>query len=274
MNLDLTELRPLDAAPERGLDDAARRRAEAGLRRILTADVEEPPASPTHTATSRRRVARWLAIPAAAAAALALTSVLPGRAGPDPAYASWTPVPRQAAAADRAVADGACRRAGLDLSAPTLALAERRGNWMVLLYTSSEPVVTACMAHLPPGDDTAGDIDRARAGGRGAVPRGGQFTEGAIFQFGGARAFGRRDRPTVSLTEGEVGEDVAALSIQTEDGRDVRATVADGRYVAWWPGEAFGSGREGNGAPAPSFTYTVTLTDGTVVRDAQPTLPD
>ena len=56
----------------------------------------------------------------------------------------------------------------------------------------------------------------------------------------------------------------------------VQATVARGRYVAWWPGPSFEdrpAEADGPGGPELIVTYDLTLTDGTVVRDAQPTRP-
>ena len=55
-----------------------------------------------------------------------------------------------------------------------------------------------------------------------------------------------------------------------------KASVQNGRYAAWWPGPAFESGPpmpSGKGGPEPILTYDLTLTDGTVIQDAQPALP-
>jgi hypothetical protein len=64
------------------------------------------------------------------------------------------------------------------------------------------------------------------------------------------------------------------VDITTADGDIVHATVENGRFIAWWPGRAFGDEIEGNGGPAPDLSYRITLTDGTVTDDAQPVLPN
>jgi hypothetical protein len=78
----------------------------------------------------------------------------------------------------------------------------------------------------------------------------------------------------MSLTHGLVGDDVAAVTIRLADGQSVEATVTDGTYVVWWPGTAFDpasvDGPSGEGGPEPSFTYDVTLDDGTVIPNSQP----
>jgi hypothetical protein len=56
----------------------------------------------------------------------------------------------------------------------------------------------------------------------------------------------------------------------------VNASVQNGRYAAWWLGPAFQSGPlepSGEGGPKPILTYDLTLTDGTVIHNAQPALP-
>ena len=96
-----------------------------------------------------------------------------------------------------------------------------------------------------------------------APPRG--FTQGAI-----------GSSQTSSITDGAVGEEVAAVTIHA-GALTVDASVQNGRYAAWWPGPAFGTGpRKPDGEEGPRqliLSYDLTLTDGTVIHDAQPTLP-
>lgn len=57
---------------------------------------------------------------------------------------------------------------------------------------------------------------------------------------------------------------------------NVQASVANGRFAAWWPGPAFASGPvepSGRGGPRLNLTYDLTLADGTVIQGAQPTRP-
>lgn len=74
-----------------------------------------------------------------------------------------------------------------------------------------------------------------------------------------------------SITEGGVGDAVTGVVIHA--GRyAVTASVKNGRYAAWWPGPAF-ENMDGPGAPRLMLTYDLVLNDGTIIRDAQPTLP-
>lgn len=274
---DLPLLRALDAAPPVELDDTGRRRARAKLHQILATD----PVRPGPGSVPRRwpRAVRWAAVPAAAV--VAATWVAPALLGADPAYASWTPAPQEITAADRAVADAACRDADLRLDPPSLDLAERRGEWVGLLYTGTHveggPAAATCMVYLPIGDQKADEVDIAVGGGQGAVPVDGQFTQGPISEYGGPNPwpFGRQDRPVVSFTHGELGDDVVAVTIHTADGQAVEATVDGGRYAAWWPGRALEPHIQSSGVLRldPSFNYSITLRDGTVVENAQPTMP-
>lgn len=253
---DLDLLRSLDAAPrtDRSPDPA-----------ILATILATP------LPARRRRLLVLSVASLAAAAAVAVAIPVTGFLGTDgAAYASWTADPASLSVTERSAADDACRDHGLDMSAPEFRLAERRGDWVVLLYAGargSDPVVAGCMAHVPPGSTDVDDVDLGWVGGQGAVPTGGQFTDGGMMQFGGASLLGR-DRPTVSLIQGDVGSDVSALTIHTVDGRDVVATVADGHYVAWWPGTLGVDETTG-----PGFTVTVTTGDGGRIEDAQPTMP-
>lgn len=248
-------LRRLDAAPP--LDDVQRRRAQAARHRILASD---PAAPVTVAAPARRRArARWVAIPAAAAAVAAVSWVLPGQlGGAHPAYASWTAAPGVLDEADRQVADAACRDQ-LRMPAPVPVVTERRGEWVALLYTGGD-LVGACLAHVPPGAGEAGHVTSGAASGSDVAYDDGVgdgHTEGAFFQFGGATEAGG-EVPTVSFTEGRLGPEVDGLTIETPTGTEVEATITGDRYVAWWPGPAFAGGPDdesGAGGPAPAVSY-------------------
>lgn len=273
----LDAFRRLDSAPQGDLDQAGQVRANARLQQILASDPDNGNTANGAIGKRRSRPVRRIAAPIALAAVAAITAsvvLLPGAGSNDTAYASWNAVPGSISSPDRAVADAACR-GRLDLSSPQLDLAERRGDWVVLLYTASEHMAGTCLAHLPAGAQKADNIDFGMGGGdQGFLPVAGEFTEGNITEFRGGNIFGFGDRPEIALTHGNVGEDVAAVTITTPDGQLVEATVQDGRYAAWWPGNAFGGELEGNGGPAPAISYTITLNDQTVIENATPRNPD
>lgn len=149
-------------------------------------------------------------------------------------------------------------------------LAERRGDFVTLLYHSDTPDISAaCVARNPQGTTDVTDVDTSVGGSNGSAlttpPRG--YTQGAIAQFGSPQ--------TASITDGAVGQDVQGVTIHAGS-RTVTAIVHNGRYVAWWPGPALAKGAsqpDGEGGPAPILTYDRTLTDGTTIRSVQPTLP-
>jgi len=56
----------------------------------------------------------------------------------------------------------------------------------------------------------------------------------------------------------------------------VQASIANGRYAAWWPGAEFQSGvrqPSGQNAPKEILSYNLTLTDVTIILNAQPSRP-
>lgn len=257
-------LKALDAAPSAVMSDALRNRAAARLQEIVTT----PPAQ-----SRRHRTLYWRVAAAGIAAAAVLSVIVATDVGtPAVTFASWTATPGPLGAQERALAGDACVAAGGRPDAEVV-LAERRGEWIGIAAATREPTVTTCLVHLPIGSDAVGEVKEATSGGQGALPGRGQFTDGAISEFTDQSLFGLGEPASASFTIGDVGPGVAGLTITTADGRVVEATVHAGRFLAWWPGRAFGTATEGNGGPAPALTYRITLDDGTVLDNAKPVLP-
>jgi hypothetical protein len=244
-------LRSLDAATPPTFEQYGR--AADGLDRIVATPA--PPA--------RRRPGRWVLIPVAVAALAVALVVLPWGRGGGRAYATWTPVPVALTPAETDLVGSACKkeiRGYMDLQQATLALAERRGEYVAMLYRTDKPDNSAfCLSHNLPGTDDVDDLSTAAGGGSGpaelAPP--GTFTQGALADFGEA-----------SITDGAAGADVAALTVHAGE-FTTQATVRGGRWVAWWPGPAIewiGNGPE----TRDLMTYDLTLKDGTVIPAAQP----
>ncbi|MDI6104693.1 hypothetical protein QLQ12_39490 [Actinoplanes sp. NEAU-A12] len=249
-------LRSLDAAGH--MTPEQHDRAAATLETILST----PPAT---VIRPRRRTAIIVATAAVAAAAGAVTVLPDGPAG-GRAYASWTPVPEPLTESEIALIGPECRDriAGehLDRDRARLVLAERRGEYAMLLYRTENPDMSgSCLAHNIAGDDDVDDVSSGAAGGSGPAQTvaGREFTQGAILDFDDA-----------SVTDGAVGPEVAGVTVRA-GGLTVRGSVANGRYVAWWPGPAMT--RDPSGEPRLIISYDLTLRDGTVVVDAQPTRP-
>jgi hypothetical protein len=98
-------LRTLDAAPRRTADEASRRRAEARLEQILATNPSGTPAAPPRVSPLRATPkTRWSVLGAVAVIAIGALVIVPTVTRPDPAYASWTPVPTTLTEAERTIA--------------------------------------------------------------------------------------------------------------------------------------------------------------------------
>ena len=259
-------LRSLDAAASH-LNADERQRAATTLERIIATD---PAASAPRPRRSRGRlvIAAAAVLPVAAAGWF----LLPKGNG-DAAYASWTATPKAVGGHLDAV-DAECREqsggGSIDMARAKIALAERRGDYVALLYQTDNPDGSApCLVRNPAGTDTVEVVGFAVTGSSGPLvkaPAKG-FTQGGISEFGGSNAS--------AVTDGAVGTQVVGVTIHAGT-RTVQASVKDGRYAAWWPGHAFQSGPtqpSGRGGPKEILTYDLTLADGTVIRNAKPDRP-
>lgn len=279
-------LRRLDAAPRAPLDDVARVRATSVLERTLA--VGQLPDA--RTAGRRdplvprpRRTGVRVALLAGAAAAVAVgigaTQVLGGGAT---AYAdSWEPVPAPASAADVAAAREACAGSVSEMGGDVAAvmrprLAERRGDLVLLAMDdgTAQPQTLTCLVAVVPGKD-ARLVAAGGGGGLAAAP--GTVSDPGIFM---------QSTPgdELSAVDGVVGDGVRDVTVVTDDGRTVQATVQNGHYAAWWPGlamrstsEPYPPGQSGGCAGdcdgtrlVEAFTLDVTLDDGTVLRHVVP----
>ena len=261
-------LKTLDIAPHSEIDETSRRRAEARKEQILATPV----LAQVSTRSSRPR-RRWPFAVAGIAAIAVVGLIAADTFRPVPAYASWTAGPTTVTAKEQAIAGAACinqaRTPGADV-----VLAERRGEWIGVAAVTENFLTATCIVYFPVAASRAGEVLSATSGGQGAVPTGGEFTDGSISTFSGGGVFGLRTSPPVAFNIGDVGDDVAAVDITTPDGEVVHATVDDGRFIAWWPGTAFGDATEGNGGPAPDLQYSITLDDGTTTHNAEPVRPE
>ncbi len=263
-------LRSLDASVA-GLTASEQARADATLERI----VATPPAPGAPQPAPARRSRRRLVLAGAAAITLLVGSaVVQGGRGDDAAYASWTAAPASVASDELDAAASACRDAlrggSLDTARAKLILAERRGDYVSLLYRTDNPDMSgSCLVRNPKGSTDVDSVGSGVGGSSGpalkAPSRG--YTQGAVSQLGGTHV--------ASITDGAVGEAVTGVTIHA-GALTVKASVKNGRYAAWWPGPAFEDRApmpSGEGGPELILTYDLTLADGTVIHDARPTRP-
>ncbi len=279
-------LRALDPAPT--FEPVDRDRQAALLATVLASNTGT---GATSAPPPRRRPARRLALAGVAAGAVAAASlVLPGLSD-GYAYASWTPHPEPVAAPDLALVHTACldefgsspamsqgadRVVARDL---TVRLAERRGTWVGILLTGNQSNTqweVSCLAELPAGTTDVKHVSWAAGGGGGfAAPETHELVPGAVAEFGvDTGLFGSGRRQPASVTSGQVGPDVARVTIHS-GGTTAEASMQDGTYAVWWPGTAFDTSTplppSGKGGPELTITYDLTLRDGTVLHNARPT---
>jgi hypothetical protein len=263
-----TSIRTLDPAPTE-FDDVHRRRADALLERIVAHDPNEvaetvrPPRHPWRIAA--------VALAGATAAVIAVALVVIPQ-GPS-AVASWTPEAKPLSAGELQLAEDACRsQLGYvdQIDEMPVVLSERRGDVVALLFWRANPDTSSfCVADFPVGSSGVGEVQSGSAGGSGpaSVPSAGTFMVGAIAGFvldGGA----------LSAVDGPVGDGVVGITVRAGD-VEAEATITNGRYSAWLPGNAFTETDQpsGQGGPELVLEFDLTLADGTVIVNAQGARP-
>jgi hypothetical protein len=187
---------------------------------------------------------RWwrIAVPATVLAAAAVaTTVLWTPTNPS-AYASWTAEPRAPGPnADNLIATcreklaESDRRARLDFPdwppMPTeVSVVDQRGDLTLVLFTGPQSDHTCLIS--PKGVESGG------GGGGDRVPR--PPLGSKRFRMGGLSASDPdpgQGEPRRTLIA-EIGPDVAKARVNTEDGKQVAATLGKGWMVAWWPTRA------------------------------------
>lgn len=270
-----TILRSLDPAP-RALDQVQRQRADALLERIVASPPEGREAD---RGPVRRGYRRAALVAGAAVAVLAGSALVQGWGGSGTAYASWTPTPTRVSAHDLTVVERACRdsirglaahspgQGGVRVETMSVALAERRGDFVALLLTQDNPQASAsCVARSAPGSSEAADVAASLGGTSAAayLPASDRISFGSISQFAMGSSPG-------SFADGAVGLNVVGVTVHAGS-ITAEATVTNRRFAAWWPGKAFTDDRppSGQGGPHEILTYDVRLADGTTLTNVAP----
>ncbi len=258
----LTTLRTLDPADHHA--DPRGTRARADLARILGTAPDrgrEVPLPAAGGTAPRRRVptVRRLALAGAAVAAITTAVVaLPSVTGGDSAFATWTPTPQAMSAADREAAAEACREQQQDgpageygdrLGAAAPVIVESRGVWTTVVLAGADGFSALCVTDGSPQlfDSWIGSV--GAAGGRTAPgPR-----ELAATDLGAGSVGGN----PVSLAAGVAGSDVIAIAYDSQARGQVVATVSQGHFAFWLPGD------ELDDASSDGVDVAVTYRDGT-----------
>jgi hypothetical protein len=250
---------------ERELKEAFQRRAdgvpEDAFERLRGTDFR--PRQPA------RRAAFALAGLATAGAAAAISLSLAGvGGGPQRAFAGWTPVPTPAVSGRRAAAEAACLKETTRSAAqewmfrempqhelrqgarehrvphrnrPRLLSAQEAGGWRPAIADTRGPYTFVVLAGTdgaascltgpdPAWIDGTGMMSEPPGAGLPAAPADGivELGNGYTPVDGGGRGF--------SYAYGRAGAGVKAVRWVLRDRTRVTASVANGWYVVWWPG--------------------------------------
>jgi hypothetical protein len=261
-------LRDLDPAPTTALTEAELERADATFARILATSRHHRVPEESGRPRLRRSLVLVGLVGAAGAAVPALLL------GGGSAFASWTPQPEPLTAAAATEAATTCR-AALEMpdQGERVVSAERRGEWTYVLFAGPR-AEGACL--MP--DDLVRHQDLADLEDEGffgtydtdpvevPTPARNRIVE-TESMAGSVRTPGRwpfsTDERYFSWIQGYVGSDVTGVTVHTPVGPDVEASVAQGRFAAWWPSDRPSSE---NPEAMGAWTYTVTLADGSTRR--------
>jgi hypothetical protein len=230
------DLRTVDPASFQAGDRAATPRAQALLQRIVDTPRTVSRASST-PARRRRRVAR----PTVAVASLALAAVaavaVPGlfstHRSDGEAFASWTPHPTLITGTQAADIQRSCHDAyPTPGDAERAAFTERRGNFTLSLV-ATDHAIGSCFY---PDESLAPNSNVEGAASWSAFDSTSPLGPDEVQALRGGEWTGSEGTYTTSV--GRIGSDVTAVAITAAGGPTTTATVRDGYYIAWWPGDA------------------------------------
>ena len=160
------------------------------------------------------------ALATAAGTAGAVAVVISLSAGASNAFAGWTPTPTRPAPDQLAAASADCQTQSPVAGLP-LKLADTRGPFTFAVYADANSSATCIKGPSftsVSSNTTSAPID---------VPAGHIFLSSShATNSGGAYSF----------ADGRSGAGVNAVTLVLDDGTNVQATVANGWFVAWWPG--------------------------------------
>ncbi|ADG73563.1 conserved hypothetical protein [Cellulomonas flavigena DSM 20109] len=250
-----TTLRALDPADTHV--DMTRARVRADLDTILATAPSAPATAPARPRAPRPRRTRVAVLAGAAAAAAAALVVAPPLTGGDTAFATWTAVPTALTEQESAAAAEACRdqvQNGAGEGEPALAdarvaVSERRGDWTAVVLSGPGGFSALCLSDDSSGLFTGGMVGSVgvSVGSVDVGPRGLRATD---------LGWGSTGAGAVSLAAGHAGAEVTGVTYRSATHGDVVATVSEGRFALWLPGD------ELDGASTTGVEVEVTYVDG------------
>jgi hypothetical protein len=157
------------------------------------------------------------ALGATGAAATVVAVIVSLSSGAAPAFAGWKAAPTSPSPGRIAQAGQAC---GQDLGSQVLS--DSRGPYVASIYadpTNSDVCLSGNGISMSSNSTSAAPAS-VPAGQIALASRGMQDSSGNA----------------LTLVDGRIGAGVTAVTIERSDGSSVQATVANGWYLAWWPG--------------------------------------
>jgi len=161
------------------------------------------------------------ALAGAAGTAGTVAVVISLSAGASNAFAGWSPTPTRPAPDQLAVASADCQTRSPIAGRP-LKLTDTRGPFTFSVYADANSSAT-CIK---------GPTFTAVSSNTTSVP----ITVPAGHILLSSSHASNRGGAAYSWADGRTGDGVSAETLNLDDGTGVRATVANGWFVAWWPG--------------------------------------
>jgi hypothetical protein len=239
------------------LRDALTERADAFPYERAMARLSGVDYAPRYGHRLSARVVGALSASGTAVIAAVIAVILTVGGTPNPAFAGWTPAPKVLTSSQLStVAHSVLAHWASKCSGPggSIVLADVRGRYTFALWvtnaTAPVSLATICLNGVPDGSGATGSssiaADRVRGG----------LTEyGTISNQAGVVS------PYEFTMVGRVGIDVRSVSVLLSTGTKVKATVANGWYLVWWPAKDGYSKKLIVTATGPSGSHTYATAD-------------
>jgi hypothetical protein len=212
------------------------------------------------TTPSRRRSRRFV-VTGISGGTVGVVALLVGLLGPwaTPAFAGWSSQPTTPSTNQLSTAAAACTQLAAHLanvgggsaapSLPPVSLSDVRGPYSLIVYGTANPALCVAGTDLTSLHETGGTISIGSSAQTSAAPSSGangfmsnQSSNAATPTPGGAVVnltyTDNQDSQSFTVAEGSVGSQVSGATLQLSDGTSVVATVSNGLFAAWWPGQA------------------------------------
>jgi hypothetical protein len=212
-----------------------RRPSPEQFRATLAADSHrpaEPVSSAAPTVARRRRPLLQRGLVAAALIAGVTTGVIAFSAsGSSTAFASWISRPGSISASETDDLNDACQESDPSLERPVVV--DRRGHSAFAVYDNGSGT-TDCLMTVP-GETPDKGLPAGWISSQGVAPVAPSAQLPLVVQSAKSREGNSVHGSAVTWVSGRVDQSVADVTVDTVNGT-VRASVHDGWFAAWWPG--------------------------------------